>query len=220
MSSPSFERTIGPMPSESRARWSWLSAMISKRAAEGRQAVSQAPERETPRKHGALATPGQGLEPQIRHPECRVLPITPSRIGAPRIVNGPAPALRPRAGRRPAQSAAGWPFGAKKAVIASSRPGSSTSRTSSPASMTVSGLGTKPAPPRSTEMIRLPSGRAMSRDLLAHDGRVRRDLELDDLQALLFEREQVHEAVAGHLVLDQAQDQVGGGDRRLDARAA
>ena len=42
------------------------------------------------------------------------------------------------------------------------------------------------------------------------------DLELDDLQALLFERQQVHEAVAGHLVLDQAQDQVGRGDRRLD----
>ena len=69
-------------------------------------------------------------------------------------------------------------------------------------------------------MIRLPSGSAMSATRLAHGGRVGGDLELDDLQALLFERQQVHEAVAGHLVLDQAQDQVGRGDGRLDARAA
>src|SRR5436305_14396884 len=51
-------------------------------------------ERETPRVYGALATPGQGLEPQIRHPECRVLPITPSRIAAPRIVACHARAAR------------------------------------------------------------------------------------------------------------------------------
>src|SRR6476469_8846073 len=33
----------------------------------------------TRRKRGRLSTPGQGLEPQIRAPEARVLPITPSR---------------------------------------------------------------------------------------------------------------------------------------------
>ena len=54
--------------------------------------------------------------------------------------------------------------------------------------------------------------------MLADRRRVLADLELDDLQALLFEREQVHEAVARHLVLDQAQDQVGRRDRRLDAQ--
>jgi hypothetical protein len=37
--------------------------------------------------HVLSTTPGQGLEPQIRHPECRVLPITPSRNEGPRIVN-------------------------------------------------------------------------------------------------------------------------------------
>ena len=42
-------------------------------------------------------------------------------------------------------------------------------------------------------------------------------LELDDLQVLLLEREQLHEPVLGHLVLDQAQDQIGRRDRRLDA---
>ena len=82
--------------------------------------------------------------------------------------------------------------------------------------MTVSAFGTKPAPARSTEMIRLPSGSSMSATRSPTVGRVVADLELDDLQALLFEREQVHEAVARHLVLDQAQDQVGRGDRRLD----
>src|SRR3954467_6751461 len=44
----------------------------------------------------------------------------------------------------------------------SSRPGSSTSRTSSPSSITVSAFGTKPLPWRRIEMIRLPSGRAIS----------------------------------------------------------
>src|SRR4051794_37765421 len=54
-------------------------------------------------------------------------------------------------------------------------------------------------------------------DLLAGRGRTVADLELDDLQALLLEREQMDEPVARHLVLDQAQDQVGGADRGLDA---
>ena len=43
------------------------------------------------------------------------------------------------------------------------------------------------------------------------------DLELDDLEVLLFEREQLNEAVLGHLMLDQAQDQVGRRHRGLDA---
>ena len=42
------------------------------------------------------------------------------------------------------------------------------------------------------------------------------DLELDDLQVLLLEREQLHEAVLGDLVLDQAEDQVGRRHRGLD----
>ena len=42
-------------------------------------------------------------------------------------------------------------------------------------------------------------------------------LDLDDLEPLLRQVEQVHEPVLRHLVLDQAQDQVGGRDRRLDA---
>ena len=33
------------------------------------------------RTEGVFEAPGQGLEPQIRAPEARVLPITPSRIG-------------------------------------------------------------------------------------------------------------------------------------------
>src|SRR5205823_10430895 len=41
-------------------------------------------------------------------------------------------------------------------------------------------------------------------------------LELDDLEPLLRQVEQVDEPVLRHLVLDQAQDQVGGGDGRLD----
>src|ERR1700723_983370 len=41
------------------------------------------------RKNHDRGAPGQGLEPQIRAPEARVLPITPSRKGSPRIVDGP-----------------------------------------------------------------------------------------------------------------------------------
>ena len=66
-------------------------------------------------------------------------------------------------------------------------------------------------------MTRVPSGQAELLDLLAGGVGARRDLELDDLEPLLGQVEQVHEAVLGHLVLDQAQDQVGGRDRRLDA---
>src|SRR4051794_33970887 len=54
-------------------------------------------------------------------------------------------------------------------------------------------------------------------DRLAGGGRVVGDHELDDLQPLLGQVEQVHEAVARHLVLDQAQDEVRRADRGLDA---
>src|SRR4051812_4154051 len=47
--------------------------------------------------------------------------------------------------------------------------------------------------------------------------RVVAHLELDDLELLLLQGEQVHQAVARHLVLDEPQDQVGRADRRLDA---
>src|ERR671938_642872 len=45
-----------------------------------------------------------------------------------------------------------------------------------------------------------------------------RDHQRDDLEPLLGQVEQVHEPVARHLVLDQAQDQVGGRDGGLDAQ--
>ena len=65
-------------------------------------------------------------------------------------------------------------------------------------------------------MISDPSGSATSWTLLACRGRALPDLELDDLEVLLLEREQLDEPVLGDLVLDQAQDQVGRGHRRLD----
>ena len=65
-------------------------------------------------------------------------------------------------------------------------------------------------------MIRAPFGQLDIGHLLADRGRVGGHLQLDDLQALLFEREQVHEAVTRHLVLDQPQDQVGGRDSGLN----
>src|SRR4051794_27187675 len=54
-------------------------------------------------------------------------------------------------------------------------------------------------------------------DLLPGGRRVVGDLELDDLELLLLQREQVHQPVARHLVLDEPQDQVGRADRGLDA---
>src|SRR5919198_1299150 len=74
----------------------------------------------------------------------------------------------------------------------SSSPGSRTSSTSSPGSITVSALGTKPRPLRSTEMISEPSGSSTS--------------------------ETLRQAAGRHLVLDEAQDQVGRADRGLNAQ--
>ena len=98
------------------------------------------------------------------------------------------------------------------------RPGSSTARTSSPASSTVSGPGTKPRPSRSTEISRLPSGRSRSPTRLAGDRRPLGQQHLDDLEPLLGQVEQVDQPVVGHLVLDQPQDQVGRRDVRPDAQ--
>ena len=78
-----------------------------------------------------------------------------------------AVAARRGASRAPASDAQRAPLGANWAVMSSSSPGSSTSRTSSPASMTVSAFGTKPPPPRSTEMISAPSGSSMLGDAAA-----------------------------------------------------
>ena len=65
-------------------------------------------------------------------------------------------------------------------------------------------------------MISAPSGSVTSETQLPRRlGAVAHD-QLDDLEPLLREVEQVDEAVARHLVLDQAQDQVGRGDRGLD----
>ena len=96
----------------------------------------------------------------------------------PRSRSAPRTRATPRRRRSAARRRAGQPRPTRRdancGVIASSSPGSSTSSTSSPASITVSALGTKPAPPRSTEMIRQPSGSAMSGDLLPDRRRVRR----------------------------------------------
>ena len=102
-------------------------------------------------------------------------------------------------------------------VTRDSMPTSSTTRTSSLGSMTESPVGTKPPPSRRIEITSEPSGRPSSLTALPAAGEPSRHLELDDLEPLLGQVEQVHEAVLRHLVLDQAQDQVGGGDRRLDA---
>ena len=139
---------------------------------------------------------------------------------APRRTSAPArppPTIRTPTSRS-AISHARWRRRRRTArVMSSSRPGSSTTSTSSPASTTVSAFGTKPAPSRSTEMTSAPSGSVDVGDPLAGGGRALGDHELDDLQPLLGQVEQVHEPVARHLVLDQAQDQVGRRDRRLDA---
>ena len=65
-------------------------------------------------------------------------------------------------------------------------------------------------------MIRLPSGSGTSWTRLPAAERAVSDLELDDLQVLLFKREQLDEPVLGHLVLNQTKNEVGRGDRRLD----
>ena len=57
-------------------------------------------------------------------------------------------------------------------------------------------------------------------DLAAGRGRSRSDLDLDDLEVLLLQRQQLDQPVLGDLVLDQPQDQVGRRDRRLDRPAA
>ena len=66
-------------------------------------------------------------------------------------------------------------------------------------------------------MISEPSGSGDIVDAAAGRGRALADLELDDLQVLLLERQELDEAVLRDLVLDQAQDQVGGRDGGLDA---
>ena len=67
-------------------------------------------------------------------------------------------------------------------------------------------------------MTSAPSGSRMSCTARPAAGERRGHLDLDDLEPLLAQVEQVHEAVPRHLVLDQAQDQVGGRDRGLDAQ--
>ena len=107
---------------------------------------------------------------------------------------------------------------ANSAVTSASSATSSTISTSSPASTTESPAGTKPPPSRRIEITSEPSGRPRSLHRLARRAEFCGDLQLDDLEPLLGQVEQVHEAVLRHLVLDQAQDQVGRRDRRLDAQ--
>ena len=67
-------------------------------------------------------------------------------------------------------------------------------------------------------MMRLPSGRSTSCTCDPAAGAFFPHLDLDDLELLVAEVQQVHEPVGRDLVLDQAQDQVGGADRRADAQ--
>ena len=76
--------------------------------------------------------------------------------------------------------------------------------------------GTKPLPSRRTEISRLPSGIGRSPTRRPVTPESLAEQHLDDLQLLLLQVEQVDEAVLGHLVLEQAQDQVGRRDRGLD----
>ena len=120
-------------------------------------------------------------------------------------------ARRGRARGSPRLEAQRAPLGANWAVISSSSPGSSTMRTSSPTSITVSAFGTNPPPPRgSTEMTRL-TRRAASSSATRRPaaGAPCGDLDLDDLELLVGQVEQVDEPVAGHLVLDEVEDEVG-----------
>ena len=71
-------------------------------------------------------------------------------------------------------------------------------------------------PRAAREISRLPSGIVEVADPLARPRASPRAAHLDDLEPLLGQVEQVDEAVLGHLVLDQAQDQVGRRDEGLD----
>ena len=76
----------------------------------------------------------------------------------------------------------------------------------SPGRITVLSSTSSVRPCRKTEISRDPSGSLTPPDARPGDGRVRLDLHLDDLEALLRELEQAHEAVLGKLVLDEAED--------------
>ena len=111
--------------------------------------------------------------------------------------------------------------GANCAVMCGSRPGSSTTSTSSPGSITVSRLGHEAGlAARQDRDDQAAVGQVDLRDRAARRGRALGDLDLDDLELLVGQVEQVDEAVAGHLVLDEVEDEVGRRHRRLDARAA
>ncbi len=100
--------------------------------------------------------------------------------------------------------------------MSSSSPGSSTTRTSSPASITVSVLRDEAAALAQHGDDQAAVGHDHVSDLLTGHGRVLVDDQLDDLEPVAGQVEQVHEPVLGHLVLDQAQDQVRRRHRRLD----
>ena len=102
-------------------------------------------------------------------------------------------------------------------VMSSSSPGSSTTSTSSPAVTTLSDFGTKPGAVAQHRDDQRAVGQRQVGHVHAVRGAALADDELDDLEPLLGQVEQVDEPVARDLVLDQAQDQVGRGDRRLDA---
>ena len=96
------------------------------------------------------------------------------------------------------------------------RAGSRTARISSPASSTVSGVGDEPGALAEDRDQQAPLRHLQVTDPRPGCLRVLRQLHLDDLEPLLGQVEQVDEAVLRHLVLDQAQDQIGRRDDRLD----
>ena len=82
--------------------------------------------------------------------------------------------------------------------------------------MTVLGSTSSVRPWRKTEMSREPSGSPSPPDPRAGDRGVALDLHLDDLEPLLLELEQAHEAVLRNLVLDEAEDARRRADRLRD----
>ena len=129
---------------------------------------------------------------------------------------------RSRRDGRPSSVAAGssQPSGANCGVISPSSPGSRIEQHLVALLNDRVGLRDEAGAAAEHRDDQAPSGSAMSLDLLPRRRRLPRHLELDDLQALLFEREQLDEPVARDLVLDQAQDEVGCGHGGLDPEQA
>ena len=179
-----------------RAGTPWRAAAVRRAArARGRRAGP------SPRRRACAARPRSGRRP------CR------------RRSGGSRPRDRPRSpstrsGSANAAAAAVAAGGPKIALSSSSLPGSSTASTSSPGSSTVSAPGHEALAVAQDRDQQAALRHRQVPDPAAGDRAVLAEQHLDDLELLLLQVEQVDEAVLGHLVLEQAQDQVGRRDRR------